>query len=189
MTPSGKQILAHFEKRWGEAERTYTFATPQIPPQMRPLRICEFALRSDHLTMYSSIGMSRNPMPKSDALHRVEIFMGSFQENPLLPQVIAMLATYPFTAKTFVGVEHTVPFGSTIIPTSRMTAFVFCRPFYDPQDFWEIKLGTFHIQILWAIPIYESERQFKIRNGWDALRDLFERKGIALGDFEREPAT
>lgn len=114
--------------------------------------------------------------------------MGTFQENSLLPRVLAMLATYPFETKSILGIEHTVPFGSAIISTSGMTAFILCSPFYDPLDFQEVRSGNFHIQILWAIPIFESERQFKIKNGWDALREIFEMKGVAVGDLTRKPA-
>lgn len=183
-----QRILNHYEHRWGTPTRIHTFDSPNVPVVVRPLFVAEFSLPADQLTVYASIGMSRVPMssPTEQEDHRVEIFLGTFVALPQLPERIAMLAAYPHIGKTFIGVEHTVPLGEPIVPNSGMTFVIFCSPYFDPPEFRRVEINAYHAQILWVIPLHESERQFKVTYGWDALMKVFEEKHVMVGDLFRD---
>jgi hypothetical protein len=187
LSSSDHVILEHYENRWGKATQVYTISDPRVPAQANPLYVAEFTLPIDRLTIYASIGMSRAPMisgnPQRD--HRVEIFLGTFQPHPVLPKRIAMLAAYPHKGNKSIDNEHTIPLGEPIVPNSQLTSVIFTPPYFDPPGFHHINMGSYHIRILWVIPLYESEREFKIKDGWKSLRKIFEEKHVAIGDLMR----
>lgn len=59
------------------------------------------------------------------------------------------------------------------------------------QRYWDnklkpIKLETKIVNWLLAIPISESELQYKIKNGFDNLQNLFEKNEVDIFDLDRK---
>jgi hypothetical protein len=190
MEPGDKLVLAHYEHRWGKPTKVHSINAPQLPEAIRPLLVGEYSLPADGLTIYGSIGMSRAPMTLSPESigHRAEIFIGSFQSFSSLPDMLAMIAAYPHISNTLVTAEHTIPLGQYIVDGSGMSSIILCPPYFDPPEFRRIEASGYHVEVLWVIPIYESERQFKIKRGWQVLRQIFQEKNVAIGDLFRQPA-
>lgn len=180
-------VLEHYERRWGEPTKVHSFERPQLPPELRPFFVGEFSLPTDRLTIYASVGMSRVSMsyPDSTADNRAEIYLGAFHSDRQLPEQVMMLAAYPHIGRTFITIDHTVPLGGPIASNSNMTAVLFISPIFDPPWFREIHAEAYHLQMLWAVPIHESERKYKVEHGTEALLKLFTERHVVIGDLRR----
>jgi hypothetical protein len=85
---------------------------------------------------------------------------------------------------------HTVPAGSPLWPGTDMTTLLVVRPVGEILPALTLADGV-HVEFLQVIPIFESERRFKVAQGVDALLERWERAGMPFWDPRRkaEPAV
>lgn len=192
-SPNDSHIIQHYIRFWGEPAHVFKpNHSEKTPPG--PIFIAAFAPRSDEQDwVYATIGMSRQPMPyptdwaREKPERRVELFIYARRRIDELRILLTSLAEYPFDKMTFFGPEHTILGNRGIVEGSPLTDILFIRPYGEPPEFEIIHYDdTHHVEMLWVIPIYRSERQFIREDGWNALQDLFYQQGTDTSDFFRE---
>ncbi len=190
--PSDSRIVQHYIRFWGEPVDIFNL-NGSWKTSPGPIFIAQFAPRSDEQDwVYATIGASRQPMPyPADWVHekperRVELFIYARRRTDELRILLMSLAEYPFNKMTFLGPGHTIPGNEGVVKGSPLTDILFIRPLGEPPEFEVIHSDkAHHLEMLWIIPIYESERQFVKLNGWNALIDLFYHQGTDTSNFLR----
>ncbi|MCY7347268.1 MAG: suppressor of fused domain protein [Pyrinomonadaceae bacterium] len=84
------------------------------------------------------------------------------------------------------GLNHTFPLGETWIENSTLEYCLVSRPYPLEVDVETCKIEDGHAHFFWLLPITESEREYKIKNGVDALEEKFEEAEIKYWDSNRE---
>jgi hypothetical protein len=109
-------------------------------------------------------------------------------------RLLKSLARLPHAYDTWLGFGHTIPNGEPPLPYGPDTEFscaLIVPPVKVPLDFLSLEVRkdkTVHFYAV--VPIYESEMQFKLENGTDALTELFDEGCVTeLIDSKRPPVT
>jgi hypothetical protein len=111
--------------------------------------------------------------------HGWEFFLIAPDENEQHHETLAMTAYYHAGPEhQRLGLGHTVPIGVPWVQDSSCDHLLVSLPYTFGPDLEKCRLPTGHAQILWLIPITETERQFKAENGLDALEDIFEENEV-----------
>ena len=97
-------------------------------------------------------------------------------------RLLKQLARYPHENETWLYNGHSVDRSDPPEPfaeNTRMTSVVLLRPRLIPAESQIIHAGkNKHIR-LWALyPLYQEERDLKVRDGSDRLEELFDRRGV-----------
>jgi hypothetical protein len=193
-----KRLVAqHYEACWGEP-----LAIHQIdwPPELGlgdSFYIMEFSPNPVHdAWTYATVGMADHLMPGRfpEALgdppqRRVEIVAYSNPQRKDLIEFLGHLAVFPFDNRTAIWAGHTIPGDTAVVPGSPMTCVYFSFPLFEGAEFQPICLDGDHVFVLWAIPIYEVERQYKVKHGSKALARLLEERDAEVWNLQREPVV
>jgi|SRR5687767_5608291 hypothetical protein len=124
-------------------------------------------------------GMSdrRQPLPADPPAHiapRAEILMYAQQPQDWMFSVLKGLAEMPFVDDTYLHWHHTVPNGQPMTAKpSVLTAFFFLPPYFEDEVFDTLEVGGDKVDFLMLLPITESERQYAIEHGSQALEAVF----------------
>jgi hypothetical protein len=89
-----------------------------------------------------------------------------------LANVLAKLASYPYVNSTFLAAGHTIAgkAGEGIVEGSPLTDFLFTPVYFEEDGFDMFQLSDkTHVEVLWATPIYVTERMFAKQHGWKTL--------------------
>lgn len=97
---------------------------------------------------------------------------------------LAMTAFYHITNPLSVG--HTFPMGEPWLEGSKCEYALVSRPYAYSPELEICNLAKQHVHILWLLPITESERNYKIEHGLDALENLFEKSELQYWQINRE---
>ena len=185
--------IQHYLHYWGDYQNVYEINhAPSV--FKRPLRIVEFSPESeDQDWVYATVGMSSKSMPYPDSWvgerseNRAELFIYSREKNEKIIDVLVPLSEYPFIHNTFLGVGHTVPGRTGIGGNAALTDILVLRPMGEEPEFEIIhQAPDIHVQMLWLVPIYDSERLFIKKKGWNSLVDIFFEKRTETSDFSRK---
>ncbi len=186
--PRDQELLEHYRRYQGEYHHLFQFDySPLAAP--KPIYVVEFAPASEESNwIYLTLGMSRNAMPHGHPEHRLELMMYAQNRQEALAEALASLAVYPFAQQTLFGAGHTVAGnpGVGVIEGSLLTEFILTPIYFEAEDFDLLQHSDrTHTQILWATPIYLSERMFAKQQGWKTLIDLFIEQEIQPADLWR----
>ncbi|HXE53661.1 MAG TPA: suppressor of fused domain protein [Tepidisphaeraceae bacterium] len=89
-------------------------------------------------------------------------------------ELLTALAHYHRTGEP-VGLGHTVNFGRPWLPGSACNHGLISLPYLDGRSLEEFRLaGVGSIHFLWLIPITQSEREYKMTFGLEALEEKFD---------------
>jgi hypothetical protein len=83
------------------------------------------------------------------------------------------------------GHGHTVPLGEGWTPGSHLDHLLISTPYPFSADLEWCRWGGGHAQLLWLMPITQTERDFKAEHGLDALEQRFEDSGTRYWDPNR----
>jgi hypothetical protein len=86
-------VLAAFESRLGPHVGYWAADSGKFPP----LGVARFVL-GDAVSVYTTVGMSAQPLPASDGARRIEIALATVGEPAWAPNVVAWLGKQPWTA-------------------------------------------------------------------------------------------
>ncbi len=128
-------------------------------------------------------GMSDLPMPVpegSAAAAHVELVMGVGQQQHWATNLLKLVAEYPFDQGTFYDIHHTVPFGGELGEGSSLSAFLFVRPRFLPEELAQFEFDGRRIRFLQAVAITTAEHQFAVAQGSDKLEALLEKPGYLI---------
>ncbi|MBN2291075.1 MAG: suppressor of fused domain protein [Pirellulales bacterium] len=112
---------------------------------------------------------------------RAEILMYAGEPSNWMFNVLKGLAEMPFEDDTFLHWYHTVPNGKPMTAEpSNLTSFFFLPPYFEEPQFADLKIEGDAVDFLWMIPITESERQYAMDKGSQALEEVFEKAGLDI---------
>ena len=192
-----EEILINYVKTLGIPTKSVAFH--DLGPAPDPIIVAEFApAEEDSDWVYATIGVSRKPMPDIDKLggnvpyQRIELVLYANQADNSLRDIMLMLALIPFVdssslapGDTVVGIAE-----EGIVKGSPLTEMLITRPYSASQEFQLIHHSDgSHTDILWAIPLYVSERIYAKEHGYKALEKLFQAGDTDTSDFWRSPVA
>lgn len=162
-------------------------------PAPHPVAVIEFAPPSEDFDwVYATVGMSRKAMPQSPAEQRVEIVFYSRQSNSSIVDFLTRLVAYPFVVGTFLAPGHSIA-GTPdvgIVESSPLTDVLLTIPYFEPPEFEVVAHSDgSHTHVLWAIPIYTSERLFVNQHGYMALLARFSANSTEASNLWRPPVV
>jgi hypothetical protein len=136
--------------------------------------------------LYATAGASEQAWAGMPPSHRHEVFLGLDEDVPGADSTLAGLARYSEDFGIPLGHGHTVPAGGPVWEGTQMNTLLLLEPrtkIIDDYDSHE-----FHVIWLQALPLYENEREVKVREGADALMTEFERRNVPFWSASRKAA-
>jgi hypothetical protein len=137
-----------------------------------------------NLWTYASIGASSLWQEDSGLL---EFIVHSPVESPRLVETLAMIAHYHVNHN--LGNGHTLPIGEPWLENSECDHWLISKPYPLGPELEICNLEDTHIHVLWLLPITESEKNYKMEHGLEALEQVFEEKGLEFWDIQRSSIT
>ena len=129
---------------------------------------------------FATIGAWRATETESQGLEFVAV---AKSESASILLHMAMIAYYHAgPPDNRLGVGHTVPIGEGWIEGSPLDAVLVALPYIWGSTLEHCDLGDRHVQVLWLIPIHESECVFMKSDGLDALEERFETESFDYVD-------
>ncbi|WP_254507213.1 suppressor of fused domain protein [Anatilimnocola floriformis] len=107
---------------------------------------------------------------------RLEFMIAAPDQDQRHVELLFMTAWYH--GNRGLGTGHTLPIGESWLPGSKCDFFLVSLPYpFGPQ--LEIcNLPDWHLHVLWLLPITSAEREFKVREGLEALEQRFDAAAI-----------
>lgn len=138
-----------------------------------------------------TVGMSRRHqvVPEGQACPskepRIELFSYSYPENAeAFARVLLDLSRYAFTGNRCLFWWQTIPLGRELVLNSSLVAVMLTFPPYSADEVTFV-VDKRRIDLVWAIPIYESELDYCELNGIDAFEALLESNDVDIADMSR----
>ncbi|BDZ53055.1 suppressor of fused domain protein [Agromyces marinus] len=173
--------------RWGEPSRRADFDNGSRPQ----IAILKWDAASNGLgvVLYATLGASAEDMPQANPGHRVEYFVGLRPGRDDVGSPLAALGLFASSENELVDHGHTVASDRPLWPGANMSSFLVLRQTGEILPALELPGGV-HVEFLQAIPIFESERRFKVAHGAEALMRRWEGAETPFWDPDRrsEPA-
>lgn len=181
------QLFAHYERMWPERAVTSVHWTPEhMATRLPDLHIAKVApAEPGQAWVFATIGAWRATESES---HGLEFVAVARSEAAAVITHLGQLAYYHAgPPENRLGVGHTLSIGEGWVPDSPLDALLVTLPYLWGPALEHCQLPRRHIQVLWAIPIYESERIFRRENDLDALEQRFEDVSFDYLDPFRDP--
>lgn len=162
-------LKLHLEAHWGKSSGQQ-FRIPD-PRGKMPLafRVLEFPPGEAHdFWIYSTLGMSID-MPDDP----IELHVFSQKPDHNLVELLTITASF-HRNDTPLDLHHSVYIGQPWQDNSICDHAFISLPYLDGEDLELFYFGDNHLHNLWLLPITESERDFKMEHGWNALEEHFE---------------
>jgi hypothetical protein len=166
---------------WGEPVRRARFETPEHAIDVQKWGPDQ---SDEGVAIYATVGASLYPPDPARPTHRAEFITGLLPEQDAVASPLAALGLYAVRESRPVGHGHIVPADGPLWPGSLMTRFLVLRPRADFLPPLELPDGL-HVDFLQAMPIFDSEREFVVDHGPDALVARWEEKGVPFWDPQR----
>lgn len=109
-------------------------------------------------------------------VHRLEFFLLALEPEPSHVETLAMLAFYHRDHR--LGLGHTLPIGRPWLPGSDLDHLLLSLPYTFGPRLENLSCLGIEVQVLWAIPISESEKRFRHQEGLEALEVRFEQSDL-----------
>jgi hypothetical protein len=117
----------------------------------------------------------------------LEFIILASDENTKYVERLAMTTFYH--ARHRLGLNHTFPLGEPWVANSTLEYCLVSRPYPLGMDFEICNIESGHLHFFWLLPITESERNFKVEKGVEALEEKFEEAELEFWDSERKPVV
>ncbi|MGW6275931.1 suppressor of fused domain protein [Kribbella sp. NPDC055071] len=142
------------------------------------------AVNGEGIDLYATLGGSGEDMPGAEPGHRVEYFVGLQPGRDEIASALAALGLFARREGVLVDHGHTIPADGPLWPGSVMKTFLVLRQISDVMPALSLP-GHLHVDFLQAVPIFDSERSFKIANGLEALLRRWEQRKTPFWDPTR----
>jgi len=183
-----RQVEKHY-RRYFEGHESGRFdSTPgPIGDRLSGLEILRFGPGPRTETwVYATLGASA---VRSDA-HGTEFFLLSPDSQDIHCETLTMTAFYHAgEMEQRLGLGHTVPIGRPWCPGSMCDHLLVSLPYPFGPALEECTVRGGHVQVLWLLPITESERDFKAEHGLEALEERFEEAELEYWNPTRKPTV
>jgi hypothetical protein len=181
------QLLAHYRQVWPGREVTSVHWTPEhMATRLPDLHIAKVApAQAEEAWVFATIGAWRATESEE---HGLELVAAARSEAAAVMTHLGQLAYYHAgPPENRLGVGHTLRIGEGWVPSSPLDALLISLPYPWGPALEHCQLEGRHIQVLWAIPIHESERVFRGEHGLEALEQRFEDVSLDYLDPFRAP--
>jgi hypothetical protein len=113
-----------------------------------------------------------------DVAPRVELIFYCAEPREEYIATLRWVAHFPRDSKSWLGHGHTMPNGNPPEPfwgSDKLDTLFFLPPIItkDQKLPSELSLGGQPVEFLWVVPLTTAECNFKLKNGFDAILDLF----------------
>jgi len=170
-----------YEEVFGKSDTVFHELMPLVP-HVDVYRFPPAGQRN--FTTYVSSGMSDLPQSSPAELgkdvRRIELVFYSSGQSDDYSELLRRLAHFPHDNKTWLHWGHTIPNGTPPQPVFNappLEALLFIPTIVQPDHTLGERLSWQGeaINLLWCVPITMAECEYKLRNGTDAIFDLFDR--------------
>jgi Suppressor of fused protein (SUFU) len=176
------KLRLHYEVYFGIAGQKLNHKIGPIERLHPDFYILEFQPNERYnFWIYCTVGMSLDR--EDDNL--IELFIFSPRQDMNQLELLTMCSSFHRTQLPL-NLHHTINIGRPWLDNSICDHCFISLPYLDGQKLELFDFYDKEYHIYWMIPITERERDFKIKNGCDALEQLFEEKGINYLQIERE---
>jgi hypothetical protein len=183
------RILAHYKEVWPGQDLVDSHWTPgSMAWRLPSLHIVKVA-PSSTATMwtFATIGASDVTRGEPTGLEFVAV---ATSESAAVITRLGWIAWYHAgPPENRLGAGHTVPIGEGWVEGSPLDSILLTLPYLWGPRLEHCPIGDRHIQVLWAVPIHQSELDFKIAHGLDALEQRFEEQHVEYLDPFRPPVA
>lgn len=121
-----------------------------------------------------------------DDLRPIEFVLAAPEQSSRQVQLLGHLAYYNSFSKGRLDIGHTVPIGESWLQGSPCVHLLISHPYPLGRRFENCATEDFNIRLLWALPITEGERMFKIKNGLEALEKIFAQHKLKYWASDRQ---
>jgi hypothetical protein len=183
------ELLAHYRRVWPDRNVTSVHWTPEhMATRLPDLHIAKVEpAQPGEAWVFATIGAWR---ATESTDHGLEFVAVARSEAAAVMTHLGQLAYYQAgPPENRLGVGHTLGIGEGWIPGSPLDALLISLPYLWGPSLEHCQLKGRHIQVLWVIPVYESERAFGREHGLDALEQRFEDLSLDYVDPFRKPVV
>lgn len=166
-----EEITAHYVSQWGPLPTSLRWSEGPIADLPDTFCVLEFApTKSRHMWTYATCSMSQ----VHDA-RQIELHLFSPIRSDLHVELLTAIAHFHRTG-ALLGLGHTVYFGRPWLDGSLCDYGLISWPYVENPLIQKCQVARQEdiVYFLWLIPITESEREFKIINGLEALEERLE---------------
>ncbi len=115
---------------------------------------------------------------------RLEFIIQAEEPDPRLVEVVGMSCYYHQSVG--LGVGFTFPVGEPVLPDSQLDHILVSIPYQFDSEFEECSNEDELVQFVWLLPITREEREFKVKEGLEALEQAFEDAEVPYWDAWRD---
>ncbi len=127
-------------------------------------------------------GMSDLPMhvPRGEKVRRTELVLYVHEPKEEYIAILRLLAHFPHDHRTWLDHGHTFPNGNPAQPLfeeSALDTLLLLDSIVYPDATLDqhLQIGKDPVHLLWVVPLTTAECELKLRDGTNAILDLFER--------------
>jgi hypothetical protein len=140
------------------------------------LRVAEFAPGpKTGLWVYATVGGWE---AREDP--RLEFLIAAPEQDKRQVELLTMTAWYH--RQRGLGTEYTFPIGEQWLPGSACDFFLVSLPYPFGPQLEVCNFSDWHLHVLWLLPITTAEREFKVREGQEALEQRFAAYAWSIGN-------
>lgn len=178
-------ITGHLEALWGEPARAAWFQREDG----RSYAISKWlpAVTKEGVFLYVTTGASLSPGTGGPSDHRTEFFLGLDEEVDGVAPTLAAVASYAADRGVDLGHGHTIPAGGSLWTGTEMDHILILRQRREVVP--SVRLDATHVEFLQAVPLYQSERDRKVKLGLDGFLEEWEELGVPFWSPRRPPAA
>jgi hypothetical protein len=174
-------VCQHFLRFFaGHTAAHHVRALGPAADELPRLRVVEFAPGpKTGLWVYATVGACE---ARDDP--RLEFLIAAPEQDLRHVELLFMCAWYH--RHHGLGTGHTFPIGEPWLPGSECQFFLVSLPYpYGPQlEVCEVPVGR--VSVVWLLPITSAEKEFKVRQGLEALEERFDSCAIEYWDPKRK---
>lgn len=172
------EIRRHYDRFWG-AERVNEVHWTPGPTANRLPGLHVVKVRPGEQQPFWSFATIGAWQATTDELTGLEFVAAAPSEGAAVMLHLVQTAFYHAgVADHRLGVGHTVPIGEGWVEGSPLDHLLISRPHPWGPALEHCPVGDRHIQVLWLLPIHQSERDFKAEQGLEALERSLEEESI-----------
>lgn len=144
--------------------------------------VLEFSPGKRHnLFCYCTVGMS---VDRPDD-NLIELIVYSPEASMSIVELLTVCASYHRNVLPL-NLHHMVNIGQGWLIDSNCDYGFISLPYLEGEKLEHFEFGGKTIHCYWFIPITQAERDYKMKNGFEALEQLFEEKQIDYANLKRD---